>query len=112
MVHFIGKRKGFYAFRLPPQSKVMLKEWKIDAWKEVNELEIWAVSKLLINGKLPMEDYLQYESESNGAGNFSLSSNYFINIDWKEKDLLSEESRTEIQFIQASALNKQRVKFR
>ncbi len=98
-VHFIGDKQGFYAFHLPPGAKMRFDGYSIFSFKEVNTIQAVVASELLINGKLPIDQYLIYESMASKEVNILQEDTRFLNVDWEEDDLVTEAHRTEIDFI-------------
>lgn len=108
LIHFIGKKNGFYAFRVPARSSLTLSAYPFDTWKEVEEVEIWEAEKLMINDELAMEDFLMYETLASPDAVVQTMDIGFYNVDWKEDDLVTAASKTEIKYVQLTALSKKK----
>ena len=104
-VHFIGEKQGFYAFHLPPFAKMDFNGYVINSLKPVSSFEIVMASDLLINGKLPIDQYLIYESLASKQVTIRRQDIRFLNVDWDEENLVTEENRTAIEFIKIEKTN-------
>lgn len=107
-VHFIGKKNGFYAFRLPAHATASFKDYPVDAWKSIEDVEIWEASDVLINGDVKLEDFLMYETMASEGVEIFSNAHGFYNIDWKEGDLVSPISKTEVEFIKIVPISRKR----
>lgn len=107
-VHFIGKKSGFYAFRLPAHATAKFNSYPIDAWQTIEDMEVWEASDLLINNQVKLEDFLLYETLSSDGVEIQNVQRAFYNIDWKKGDLVSAVSQTEVASIKAIAISKKR----
>lgn len=107
-VHFIGKKSGFYAFRLPPNASASFRAYPIDAWQAIADIEVWEASDLLINNEIKLEDFLLYETLCSDGVEIQDVQRAFYNIDWKKGDLVSAVSQTEVKSIKAVPISKKR----
>lgn len=110
-VHFIGDKQGFYAFHLPPFAKMNFNGYVIHSLVEVSSFQLVVASELSINGNLPIDQYLIYESLASKDVTIHHKDNSFLNVDWEEEDLVTEESRTAIDFIKIEKIKSVEVPF-
>ncbi|MBX7243519.1 MAG: hypothetical protein K1X92_17400 [Bacteroidia bacterium] len=111
-VHFIGERQGFYAFHLPPFARMDFNGYVLHSLKEVSSFQVVVASELRINGNLPIDQYLIYESMASKEVTIRQSGITYLNVDWEEEDLVTEGSRTEINFIKIEKLKALEIPFK
>lgn len=59
--HFRGNyQHGFKAFYLPPQSSITLRNYPLEVWGDLKEIELWGVKSLLVNGAKPLQEWLPF----------------------------------------------------
>ena len=56
--------KGFKALRLPAKGQLDLDGYRIEAWKEINEIMVLEARELTVNGKIPLDKWLPYDTMS------------------------------------------------
>ncbi len=89
-IALIGE-KGFRAFRLPPHASIQFDRFPIEAWKNVNKMELWEASELRVNGKTALENWLPYSTLSAAKARIPANTDW-TNLDWDAK---TQKSRTD-----------------
>ncbi len=111
-VHFIGDKLSFYAFRLPPKGTITVKNYEIGTYKNATSIQVVQTADIKVNGMLPLQKFLLYESESSDGAEVDATQSYWINVDWAEKDRINEWGNMQVDFLKISALSAQEVQIK
>ncbi|VTR96105.1 sigma-70 family rna polymerase sigma factor : RNA polymerase sigma factor, sigma-70 family OS=Singulisphaera acidiphila (strain ATCC BAA-1392 / DSM 18658 / VKM B-2454 / MOB10) GN=Sinac_6419 PE=4 SV=1: Sigma70_r2: Sigma70_r4_2 [Gemmata massiliana] len=103
-VSFIG---GFQAFYLAPESTVRFDRYPIECWKDVDQIEVWEVPALRVNGNTVLEEWLPYRTKSDINVRVPADAPA-TNLDW---DARTAKSRTDypkerVEFVRAEPVRK------
>ncbi len=98
---------GFHAFYLAPEATVRFDRYPIECWKEVDQIEVWEVSAARVNGRTALDEWLPYQTKSDGNVRVPASAPA-TNLDW---DARTAKSRTDypkgrIEFVRAEPIRK------
>ncbi|MBP3956351.1 sigma-70 family RNA polymerase sigma factor [Gemmata sp. G18] len=103
-VSFIG---GFHAFYLAPEATVRFDRYPIECWKDVDQIEVWEVSALRVNGRTALDEWLPYRTKSDVNVRVPAGTPA-TNLDW---DARTAKSRTDypkerVEFVRAEPIRK------
>lgn len=111
-VHFIGDKLSFYAFRLPPKGKITVKNYEIGTYKNATSVQVVQTADIKVNGMLPLQKFLLYETECSDGAEIDTNESFWINVDWAEKDKINEWGNTQVDFLKISPLSVQEIKIK
>lgn len=111
-IHFIGDKLSFYAFRLPAKGQIMIKNYEVGTFKGANSVQVIQTADIKVNGLLPLQKFLLYESESSDGAEVDCDANFWINVDWSEKDKINEWGNMQVDFLKISPLAVDEVKIK
>lgn len=113
-IHFIGKNMSFYTFKVPPKSSITLNHFSMKTFRNnLNEVEIWEASDLLINDEgIGLEKYLLYETLCTPDLVLDIPKIQWLNVDWQKQDRTSPLLQTPIYYIKAIPLAKRKVEIK
>lgn len=111
-VHFIGDKLSFYAFRLPAKGSITVKNYEVGTFKGANSVQVIQTADIKVNGLLPLQKFLLYESVCSDGAQVDTDSNFWINVDWSEKDKINEWGTMQVDFLKISPLAVDEVKIK
>ena len=75
-------------------------------------MQVIQSADIKVNGLLPLQKFLLYESECSDGAEVDTDSNFWINVDWSEKDKINEWGTMQVDFLKISPLAVDEVKIR
>ncbi|AMV25873.1 ECF RNA polymerase sigma factor SigE [Gemmata sp. SH-PL17] len=98
---------GFHAFYLAPEATVRFDRYPIECWKDVDQLEVWEVPTLRVNGRTALDEWLPYRTKSDVNVRVPAGAPA-TNLDW---DARTAKSRTDypkerVEFVRAEPVRK------
>lgn len=111
-IHFIGDKMGFYAFRMPAKGSITIKNHDIGTYKDATSVQVFQTEAIKVNGLLPLEKYVLYETECTSGAEIDIVGSYWLNVDWAEKDLINEWGNMQVDYLKVAPLSISEVKIK
>lgn len=106
-ITFLGSCNSFTAFLIPAKGSIRFDEFSMLSLNDVRQMEFWEVESLRVNGRIPLEKWLPYNSLS-GKHAEVLPTTHQENLAWDPKRLAfrTDYPLEEVQFVEAKARKK------